>query len=59
MIAQENQVVVTEQLVPGVGDFKVGQKFNSSASYITVEKTKSYTMLKLKYIQIVKPMRKI
>ncbi len=58
MMSQEKQFVIKEDAVPGLSGLKVGQRFNAIFSYETVEKTKSYTMLKIKYIQINQPKRK-
>lgn len=58
MILSENQTELTERSCPGIQDAKIGQRFKSLMSYETIEKTKSYTMLKIKYIQIDKPLRK-
>lgn len=58
MIPQENQFEIKEDAVPGLSGMKIGQRFKAIMSYETVEKTKSYTMIRAKYIQIMLPKRK-
>ena len=42
---------ISESEFFGIGDKKLGQKFDAILSYRVVEKTKSYTVLKITYIQ--------
>lgn len=43
---------ITEEKVPELGDMKVGEKARAIINYKVVEKTKSFTVLGVKHVQL-------
>lgn len=50
-------VEIPETMAPFVGGLKVGQKIKALITYQVVEKTKSFTVLRIGYVQEVKSKR--
>lgn len=48
---------VSEQVAPELGDVKIGEKMKTIINYRVVEKTKSYTILKIDYVHLTKSRR--
>ncbi len=52
-----NQIEISENRVPGLAGKQIGERFRALLNYEAIEKTKSYTMVRVKYISIVQTKR--
>jgi hypothetical protein len=52
MTDTENTFIISENSVPGLFNRRIGDAFNADISYQIVEVTKSYCMIRVKYIAI-------
>jgi len=47
----EPSLEISEKIMPGLSDKKVGQRVQGIINYLVVEKTKSFVMLRVSFIQ--------
>lgn len=49
---------ISENIAPDIGDLKIGQRLQAIANYQVIEKTKSYTVLRINGFYLLSSRRK-
>lgn len=49
---KENEFEISESKVPGLSDKKIGSRFRGILNYKAIEKTRSFTMLKINFLTL-------
>ncbi len=54
---KENEFEIPENRVAGISEKKIGERFRGIMNYQVIEKTKSFTMIKIKMLSIIQTKR--